>query len=49
MHDHGVIASRIGTSFEMAPPLITGRSDLDHVAKIAEQSIREIATERGLA
>ena len=47
MYDHGVISSPIGTSFEMAPPLITSRSDLDDVAKIAEKSIREIARERG--
>jgi putrescine---pyruvate transaminase len=47
MHDYGVIASAIGTSFEMAPPLITTRSDLDDVARIAEKSIREIARERG--
>ena len=47
MHDYGVIASPIGTSFEMAPPLITSRADLDEVAKIAERSIREIARERG--
>ena len=49
IHDHGVIASAIGTSFEMAPPLITSRADLDRVARVAEQSIREIATERGFA
>jgi adenosylmethionine-8-amino-7-oxononanoate aminotransferase len=42
-----VIASAIGTSFEMAPPLITTRSDLDDVAKIAEKSIRELGRERG--
>jgi adenosylmethionine-8-amino-7-oxononanoate aminotransferase len=47
MHDYGVIASPIGTSFEMAPPLITSRADLDEVAKVAERSIREIARERG--
>jgi adenosylmethionine-8-amino-7-oxononanoate aminotransferase len=47
MHDYGVIASPIGTSFEMAPPLITSRSDLDEVARVAERSIREIARERG--
>jgi adenosylmethionine-8-amino-7-oxononanoate aminotransferase len=47
MHDYGVIASAIGTSFEMAPPLITTRSDLDDVTRIAEKSIREIGKERG--
>ena len=47
MHDHGVIASPIGTSFEMAPPLITSRADLDEVVKVAERSIREVAKERG--
>jgi adenosylmethionine-8-amino-7-oxononanoate aminotransferase len=49
MHDYGVIASAIGTSFEMAPPLITSRADLDEVARIAEKAIREIAAERGYA
>ena len=48
MRDYGVIASAIGTSFEMAPPLITSRSDLDDVTKIAEKSIREVAQERRL-
>ena len=33
MHDYGVIVSPIGTSFEMAPPLITSRGDLDEVVK----------------
>jgi adenosylmethionine-8-amino-7-oxononanoate aminotransferase len=47
MYGYGVIASAIGTSFEMAPPLITSRADLDEVAKVAEKSIREVAKERG--
>ncbi len=48
MHDYGVIASPIGTSFEMAPPLITSRGDLNEVVKVAEKSIREVGAERGL-
>ena len=49
MHDYGVIASAIGTSFEMAPPLITSRTDLADVIRVTERAIREIATERGFA
>ncbi|HRA47390.1 MAG TPA: aminotransferase class III-fold pyridoxal phosphate-dependent enzyme [Thermomicrobiales bacterium] len=49
MYDYGVIASAIGTSFELAPPLITSRVDLDEVVKITERSIREIASERGFS
>jgi adenosylmethionine-8-amino-7-oxononanoate aminotransferase len=48
MHDYGVIASAIGNSFEMAPPLITSRADLEEVTRITERSIREISQERNL-
>jgi adenosylmethionine-8-amino-7-oxononanoate aminotransferase len=48
MHDYGVIASAIGTSFEMAPPLITSRADLDETARVAERAIRDVSKERGL-
>ena len=48
MADHGVIASAIGTSFEMAPPYVATRSDLAYTVKIASQSIREISAEWGL-
>jgi adenosylmethionine-8-amino-7-oxononanoate aminotransferase len=48
MYDHGVIASPIGTAFEMAPPLIATRADLDEAVRVASQSIDEIARERNL-
>ena len=48
MADHGVLASAIGTAFEMAPPYVATRSDLAHAIKVASQSIREISKERGL-
>ena len=43
-----LIASPIGTSFELAPPLITPRLDLEMTVAVAEQSIREIISERQL-
>lgn len=49
MHDHGVIASAIGTALEMAPPLITGKADLQTAVEVTARSIAEIARERGLA
>lgn len=48
MAEHGVIASAIGTAFEMAPPYVASPSDLDHAVKVTAQSIREISAERGL-
>lgn len=48
MLKHGVIASAIGTAFEVAPPLITSRADLDTLVEIADRSIREIMAERRL-
>ncbi|CAN5852065.1 aspartate aminotransferase family protein [soil metagenome] len=49
MKDHGVIVSAIGTAFEMAPPLIATRSDLDRTAEVAAIAIDEITAERNLA
>ena len=48
MYEHGVIASPIGTAFELAPPLIATRADLDEAVRVAAQSIDEIARERRL-
>lgn len=48
MYDHGVIASAIGTSFEIAPPLISTKADLDEAVRVAAQAINEIAVERKL-
>ena len=48
MYEHGVIASPIGTAFEMAPPLISSRADLDEAVRAAAQSIDEVARERRL-
>ena len=48
MYEHGVIASPIGTAFEIAPPLISSRADLDEAVRAAAQSIDEVARERRL-
>ncbi len=48
MYQHGVIASPIGTAFEMAPPLIASKADIDEAVRVAAQSIDEIARERKL-
>jgi putrescine---pyruvate transaminase len=48
MYEHGVIASPIGTAFEMAPPLIATRADLDEAVRVAALAIDEIARERRL-
>ncbi|MFN8593995.1 MAG: aspartate aminotransferase family protein [Thermomicrobiales bacterium] len=48
MYDHGVIASPIGTSFEIAPPLISTKSDLDETIRVAALAIDEVARERHL-
>lgn len=48
MYRYGVVASPIGTSFELAPPLITARADLDTAVVVAERAIREVMAERGL-
>lgn len=49
MYKYGVVASAIGTAFELAPPLITGRGDLDTTVEVAERAIREVMKERHLA
>ena len=43
MYDHGVIASPIGTAFEMAPPLIATKADLDETVRVAALAIDEVA------
>jgi adenosylmethionine-8-amino-7-oxononanoate aminotransferase len=48
MYKYGVVASAIGTAFELAPPLITGRGDLDTTVEVAERAIREVMKERHL-
>ncbi len=48
MYEHGVIASPIGTAFEMAPPLISSRADLDEAVRVAALAIDEVARERRL-
>jgi adenosylmethionine-8-amino-7-oxononanoate aminotransferase len=48
MREHGVIVGFIGTSFEMAPPLIATRADLDRTAEVAATAIDEVTAERGL-
>jgi putrescine---pyruvate transaminase len=48
MYQHGVIASPIGTAFELAPPLIATKPDLDETVRVAALAIDEIAKERRL-
>ncbi|MCC6315641.1 MAG: aspartate aminotransferase family protein [Thermomicrobiales bacterium] len=48
MHELGVLASPIGTAFEMAPPLISEKTDLDFAVEIAARAIDEVARERHL-
>lgn len=48
MYDHGVIASPIGTAFELAPPLIATKLDLDETVRVAARAIDEVARERRL-
>ncbi len=48
MLDYGVIASAIGTAFEIAPPLVSTKADLDECVAVAARAIDEIARERGL-
>jgi putrescine---pyruvate transaminase len=48
MHDHGVIASAIGTAFEIAPPLVSTKADLAECVRVAARAIDEVARERGL-
>ncbi|MBV8567904.1 MAG: aspartate aminotransferase family protein, partial [Methylobacteriaceae bacterium] len=49
MRELGVIASAIGTSLEMAPPLIVTRAELDTAVEVCAQAVREVARTRGLA
>jgi adenosylmethionine-8-amino-7-oxononanoate aminotransferase len=44
----GVIVSAIGTAFEIAPPLIATRGDLDRTVDVLHQAVVDIAAERGL-
>ncbi len=48
MHDHGVLASAIGTAFELAPPLISTKAEIDEAVRIAVLAIDEVARERHL-
>jgi adenosylmethionine-8-amino-7-oxononanoate aminotransferase len=48
MYQHGVIASPIGTAFELAPPLIASKADLDETVRVAARAIDEVARERSL-
>ena len=48
MYELGVIASSIGTAFELAPPLIATKADLDETVRVAKQAIDEVARERQL-
>jgi adenosylmethionine-8-amino-7-oxononanoate aminotransferase len=48
MYSHGVIASPIGSAFELAPPLISTKADLDETVRVATLAINEVARERRL-
>jgi L-2,4-diaminobutyrate transaminase len=48
MRDLAVIASPIGTAFELAPPLIATKADIDETVRVAAQAIDEVARERQL-
>jgi len=47
-YGNGLIVSAIGTAIEIAPPLITSRSELDQATEILRQAVCDIAAERGL-
>jgi putrescine---pyruvate transaminase len=49
MRDKGVIVSAIGTAFEIAPPLISTRADLERTAEVAAEAVDEITAEGNLA
>ncbi len=49
MKDLGVLSSAIGNALEMAPPLITGRDQLDRAADVTAQAVDDIARARGFA
>lgn len=46
MKDLGVIASAIGYSLEMAPPLISTRPELDRAAEITAKAVRDVTARR---
>jgi len=48
MRRHGVLACRIGTALEMAPPLIPTRAQLDIAVAVCARSVDEISRERQL-
>ena len=48
MYDYGVIASPIGSAFELAPPLIATKPDLDETVRVAALAVDEVARERRL-
>ena len=43
MKDLGVLASAIGNSLEMAPPLVTNRSQLDRAAEVTARAVKDTA------
>jgi adenosylmethionine-8-amino-7-oxononanoate aminotransferase len=49
MRSLGVLASAIGTSLEMAPPLVVTRAELDRAVEICARAVSEISNERRLA
>ncbi len=48
MYQRGVIASAIGTAFELAPPLIVTRAQIDQTVEVARDAITAVAQRRGL-
>ena len=44
----GVIVGAIGTAFEMAPPLIATRAELDQAVEACSQAVHDVAREHGL-
>ena len=49
MRELGVLVCSIGTAFELAPPLITERKELDRTVEVAAQAINDVARARNLA
>ncbi|MCP4386594.1 MAG: aspartate aminotransferase family protein [Hyphomicrobiales bacterium] len=47
MRTNGVLASTIGTAFEMAPPLITERDQLEQAVAVTAESVHNVAAARG--
>lgn len=48
MWDMGIMANAIGTSIEMAPPLVASRADLAEAARVMGVAVKEVSKERGL-